>query len=150
MKRYVFILILSILTLPQLVLSVVTPPGDMKVERNNLLPQSHLAVIFDSQTTGFTNNTSTGSSYGLGDVKIRCHTWTIANDKTSTDVTWGITLQGSLDDVDYETLDSTTTVSDFWKRDVENRGANWIRAHVWRNYTGSAPTITIKHQAGCN
>ena len=150
MKRYVLVLMLSILTLPHIAFSTVTSPGDMKVERNNLLPQSNIAVIFDSATTGFTNNTSTGNAYGLGDVKIGCHLWTIANDKNTVDVTWGVTLQGSLDGVDYETLDSTTTVTDFWKRDVVNRGANWIQAHVWRNYSGSAPTITIKYQAGCN
>ena len=145
------ILLLSLLFIPFLAIAAtVTDPGDVKIERNNILPNSNLITTFSSATTGFSE------AYGLGETKIRCHTWTIDTDKATADVAWTIALQGTLDcegvdcvDSSWEDLDSTTTVAD-WKRDIENKGANWIRSSVLRTYTGVTPNIDIKFQSGCN
>lgn len=123
--------------------ATVTDPGDVIVERNNVLPNTNLITTFSSPTTGVS------SAYGLGGAKITCHTWTIDGDKATVDVDWTIEFQGSLDNNLWAVLDSTTTVSD-WHRNVTNRGANWIRTSVLRTYTGTAPNIDIKFQSGCN
>lgn len=149
MKRYL-LAILVILFIYQLAWAAADDPSTIIVKKNNILPQTSVVTIFDNQTSAFTNNTAIGSAYGLGDVKIRCHTWTLASDKTTADVTWTVDLEGSIDGTTYEDLDTTSTVSSFWKRDVSNKGANWVRANVIRNYTGTAPTLTIKYQGGCN
>lgn len=145
MKNFLFTLTFLFLILPSLAFSdTVNDPGDIRVERNNLLPNSNLITTFSNNTSGLSE------AFGLGEAKITCHTWTIKSDKSSSDVSWTVSLLGSLDDIDYETMDSTTTVDDFWKREVFNHGANWVKTSVLRNYTGTAPTITIKFQSGCN
>lgn len=123
--------------------AIVTEPGDVIIERNNILPNSNLITTFSNDTTG------TSSAYGLGGAKIKCHTWTIDSDKVTADVGWTIALEGSLDNVLWATFDSTTTVSD-WHRNISDKGANWIRSSVLRNYTRTRPNIDIKFQSGCN
>ncbi|MCK5608511.1 hypothetical protein KAR91_41905 [Candidatus Pacearchaeota archaeon] len=130
--------------------ATVTEPGDVIIERNNILPNSNLITTFSNDTTG------TSSAYGLGGAKIRCHTWTIDSDKVTADVDWTIEFQGTLDcegvdcvDSSWAVLDSTTTVAN-WHRDISNGGANWIRSSVLRNYTRTRPNIDIKFQSGCN
>ncbi len=138
------ILILLFLLFPALALAAtVTPPGDIRVERNNLLPTSTLVTTFSNATTG------TSEAYGLAGAKISCHTWTIDSDKVTADVSWTIALQGSMDNELWADLDSTTSVAD-WKRDIVNKSANWVRSSVLRSYTSTAPNITIKFQSGCN
>lgn len=138
------ILLLSFLFIPFLATAAtVTIPGNVKIERNNILPNSNLITTFSNDTTG------TSSAYGLGETKITCHTWTIDTDKATADVSWTIALQGSLDNELWEDLDSTTTVAD-WNRHIVNKGANWIRSSVLRGYTGTRPNIDIKFQSGCN
>lgn len=138
------ILLLSLLFIPFLAIAAtVTDPGDVRVERNNILPNSNLITTFSSATTGVSE------AYGLGETKITCHTWTIDTDKATADVGWTIALEGSLDNNQWYTFDSTTTVAD-WDRHISNKGANWIRSSVLRTYTGTAPNITIKFQSGCN
>lgn len=142
MKRLLVVTLILCFTISAYA-ATVNSPGDIRIERNNILPQSNLLTIFSNSTTG------ESESFGLGDVKIRCHTWTIETDKETADVSWTIALKGSLDDSYYENLDSTTTVED-WKREIESKGANWIKSSVLRTYTGTVPEITIKYQAGCN
>lgn len=138
------ILLLSLLFIPFLAIAAtVTVPGDVKVERNNILPNSNLITTFSGPTTG------TSSAYGLGEAKITCHTWTIDTDKTTADVDWTVALEGSIDNEQWYTFDSTTTVAD-WDRHIVDKGANWLRSSVLRTYTGTAPTVTIKFQSGCN
>lgn len=145
------ILLLFLLFTPFLAAAAtVTDPGDVKIERNNILPNSNLITTFSNDTTG------TSSAYGLGEAKISCHTWMIDSDKITADVDWTIALEGALEcegvdcvDSHWENLDSTTTVAD-WKRDIVNKGANWVRSSALRNYTTTAPNVTIKFQSGCN
>lgn len=146
------ILLLSLLFIPFLAAAAatVTVPGDVKIERNNILPNSNLITTFSGPTTGLS------SAYGLGEAKITCHTWTIDTDKTTADVDWTIAFQGALDcegtdcvNSNWQTFDSTTTVAN-WHRHIVNHGANWIRSSVLRTYTGTTPNITTKFQSGCN
>lgn len=142
MKKIIllFLLLFSPFSAPA---ATVTDPGDVVIERNNLLPNSNLITTFSSATTGVSE------AYGLGGTKIRCHTWIIDSDKVSADVGWTIALEGSLDKVAWAAFDTVSTVSD-WHRDISNKGANWMRSSVLRTYTGTAPNIDIKFQSGCN
>lgn len=138
------ILLLFLLITPFLATAAtVTDPGDVRVERNNILLNTNLITTFSGATTGVSN------AYGLGETKITCHTWTIESDKLSADVAWTIALEGSLDNNQWYTFDFTTTVAD-WDRHIVNKGANWLRTSVLRTYTGTAPNITTKFQSGCN
>lgn len=143
MKNYLAIIAVLFLILPLTSFSAtVTPVGDTRTERNNILPQTGIYTVFSNDTSGLSE------SYPLG-AKIRCHTWTIGSDKTTADITWTVDLEGSLDDSLFEDLDTTSTVSQ-WKREISNKGANYVRSNVLRTYTGTRPTITVTYQGGCN
>ena len=140
----ILLLLLTFLIIPGLTIAAtVTLPSEVRLERNNILPNTNLITAFSNDTTG------TSEAFGLGEAKIRCHTWTIDTDKTTGDVSWAIQFLGSLDNNQWAVYDSTTTVAD-WSREVTNHGANWIKTSVLRNYTTTAPNIDIKFQSGCN
>jgi hypothetical protein len=145
MKRTILALLISFIIFPSIVFAAtVNDPGDIRVKDSvNSLPTTNLMIIFANDTTG------NSEAFGLGEYKISCHEWQIESDKLTADVDWTIALQGSLDNSYYETFDSTTSVVN-WQRHIKNYGYNWIRSNVQRTYTGIAPTVTIKHQAGCN
>lgn len=98
-----------------------------------------------SLTTAFNNNTTgVGSSINLGHL-VSSHTWSIKSTKKTADTSWTITLDGSLDDTDFESLDTFSTRTSFNLRHIANKPVEYIRARVvQRGYTGIRPAITIK------
>lgn len=104
-----------------------------------------------SLTTAFSNNTTgAGSSINLGHL-IPSHTWSIKSTKKTADINWIITLDGSLDNIDFESLDTFSTRTSFNLRHIVNKPVEYIRARVvQRGYTGIRPTITIKTKSGGN
>lgn len=142
MKKYFYLssFIFFVFTLSTVYSAQITPPYSSKTNYiDNALPQTGLYTIFSNNTTGY-------SEVYDGKIKLNCHTWTIDPNKRASGY---IMLEGSLDNVFYYVLDNTTSFIS-WKRDIVNKGARYIRANVFRSYTGIAPEITIKYQGGCN
>lgn len=94
--------------------------------------------------------TGAGTSQSLGSLMSK-HSWQIEADKTTADVSWTISLEGSLDDTNFQPIDTFTTITSFDLRHAVNKPVLYYRGNITLlNYTTTAPQITVKSVSGGN
>ena len=107
-----------------------------------------VAGRFSTNITNLDVATSTGAGTGenLGN-GFAIHTWEVV--VTGGPSTVSVTLQGSLNNSTWYTLDtSTTTTSEM--RHVVNKKVRFVRANVATLTGGTSPTITVRILSGGN
>jgi len=90
-------------------------------------------------------STGAGTATSFGGVLTPRHTWTVKTTGSPTAVT--VNFEGSIDNVDWFTLDSSTATSSEM-RHVVNKPVLFVRCNLTTLTGGTSPTVTCKFASG--